>query len=387
MIDVLGVAGDRAGANFFKLLYPNLQQAGLSCYFIADGDENGEIFQKNQMPFQRVFTGNDLTPSQELREYTEKAKVILTTPCVTAWRTGVAAINYGSSLGKITIIGGGLDFNHSYPQWVSIKPTLWLANNEFHKDHIFSLKKRRTKGVKKDDIVVTGNPIFDCVLDLVWQHDSLRKKVRTELGISDDTINIVYWSPGEREELCEENFLGFTDGLIDLAFDFNRMVYRKVALCLRLHPKLDQTIRPGYVQYWQEYFTVVCQERGIKYIEKAVNIDPNELNFSADIVVTERSTQGYLAAFCGIPTVFLILPRLWEFFREELKLKGAYLYPLDRRIALAAMSEGEIYRIFLNALDPNIQKRLRINLAKLSPFGGAAQAITQLLQVCTLGRV
>lgn len=379
--DVLLVAGDGGGAEALINLAAPLILKNLNLRFGADASKRARaanVFLKAGITFDLLKTSDDMKKvSEDLKKYVEEARVVVSTPCVTAYHTGAAVIRYGTEIGKTTIILGGLEFDHAYSPWRDLNPTFWIAHNEFHKRYIL----RWRPNLDSNKVIVMGNPIFANVPTLVANKEKNRQEVRNNLHIGEKEIFLLYWSPGEIRELCDENLGALVAGLKGLQ-DYCQRLGRRVVLGLRLHPKLDTTIYLGYRERWSECIKEICQNLGIRFVGGVDEIEPNCLNFGADIIAGERSTQLYLAALCGLVPIFIIPPLMREFFVEELRQVFPFISPLEYNLALGVYKKEDVGGAFIHALNPGLQFTLRANLSylpSLEEVGNIADFITSQL--------
>ncbi|MDP2918397.1 MAG: hypothetical protein Q8N68_02770, partial [bacterium] len=333
--------GDMGGANVVRLLYPELIKMGLSVQIIADGGDKAKahlVLEKAGLSFERqtansaskIFGEGICQVTPKFLDAIRAAGIIFVTPCVTAFRAGLAAANYGKEYGRIVVLGPGLDFDHAYPYWRDALVDYVIANSSFQQSSILALRKY----LAPEQVLILGNPIFDSIPGLVIRHSEIRTKVRQTLGLEENEKMLLYWSPADREDLCEASFKALIIGLNGLARCHSNLV-----LCLRLHPKLDVSIRPGYYREKETLIKGTCTALGIRLIADAGEIAAEELNFAADLVIAERATQAIMAAMCGIPTAFILLTPHRKFFEEVLSQKFPYLDVLEEGVATGIYKE------------------------------------------------
>lgn len=372
MAQVLMVSGDIGGAKIQLPVYKKLIEQGISARVVVDADPEakaGTVWKKAGVPFEGTF------PSAKFEDGIRAADVIFAGSCATAFSAEYFAIARGKDFNRLTVIGSDVWFNHARKYWRSANPDFWLAIDEVHQKDILKLRPNWLP----DRVPILGQPAFDNLPTLIANKKQIREDIRAKLGILDYEEVLLYWSPSEHRDRCTEGFVTLIEGIRGI---HSHSAYP--AIIPRIHPKLKQAVGEEYDHLWREIIVKICKEYGCRLVW-ADNVNPQELNLAADVVLSQWSSKSFTSAICGVPTVNVLLPEFRDFLENELGQKKPYLPTLKCGAALGVFSlYSNATRNVEDGIDAALdveyfQETIAPNAQKMMPSGNSAEQIAEFL--------
>ncbi|MBU1145315.1 MAG: CDP-glycerol glycerophosphotransferase family protein [Firmicutes bacterium] len=171
-------------------------------------------------------------------------------------------------------------------------PDKLAVMDQFVKENILKF------GVKNENIIVTGNPYFDEIIN--YQNVESSKSVRTELLLKDDDFIITFFSEPHSIDYGTDNsnllFKGFTEkdvlkGIVYCIKKLNNYLSKNIVLLIKLHPKEDGKFILDEVE------NSMIRYRFLK------EFDQRKLILASDIVIGIESIVLMESVILGKPTI------------------------------------------------------------------------------------
>ena len=216
-------------------------------------------------------------------------------------------------------------------------------------------------GISKDKIFVTGNPRFD---QYKQDDEEGRKKIRQELGLSDQTPLVVFLSiPLAPEGIGSlESYITHTEYLnvLQAVYEVPKKI-QDIKLFVRFHPEEDHSVHQSFLN--QNKQILIDQKKTLREILNA-----------ADVVITLHSTAGLETILLEKPLIFINLTN-----REDL---------VDYATLEAAMAvrkkEKLIPTIRLLLEDQNIRTELKNKQVLYCRHAGLVQNVSSSVRLAKL---
>jgi len=341
----LFVCGDLAGAEMMVLVYQRLKTLGHEVRFVADGDGIGyQNLLKARIAFEIQFNSEALYHGSN-----EQVDLVFVSTCASA---NQVEKSYARAFYRVRPVVFGADgfFNHGY-KWRCDEADFWFAINEAHAKSICRLRP----SLDSLKVKVVGQPAFDACLDLIPIKDQIRRKIRSELGISDEESVFLWWSQG-MPEVIEEDV-----EMIQVAIQQMLSVTPRPVFIPRIHPKLDK-LREGFVAEVRKTVTDCCERQGVRLVQ-ADKVKNEYLCLSVEAILSITATddiKNWLMG--GPPVIHLMGPCVRQWFENNvLLLPPHYLSDVQSGEALMVTSNDEWVQVLRQALDPEVRQKLRQN--------------------------
>lgn len=218
------------------------------------------------------------------------------------------------------------------------------------------------KGFDPQRIIVTGQPAFDRLAK--EDKEGTRKRVRKELGISDNEKLITYIGAVERkgiDEISRGSLEVLVDGLVKAGLKDFKLVVRR-------HPRDAATM--------DEYLKI-AEPVGEKIVD-TTGKTTDDIILASDLVVNTISTAGMESVYRGIPVVHVWIKDL---IRKSELGDTAQLPPIvDDGTSPAILEKDQAAEILKKLLtDEDYTKELQQKMTKWKVDGHAAERIANFI--------
>lgn len=346
MTQILMVSGDMGGFNIQFPVYQKLRELGVDVEVVVDSDERalaGKKWADKGVKFHAPRRATDLLP------FVENSGVVFVCSCATCFEKERLAVRYGNMNEKITVVGADMWPNHWRPGWRKVMPDFWTAIDEAHQRDILS----RRPHLKKSQVPILGQPAFEPLVDLMENRDKVRDELRNKLEINDNERVLLFWSLGDSRERCNDAVASL---LSAIAQYWNMFYFARPVLIPRLHGKLKKVVSEEYFEFLHETIASFAKIHGVRVV-RADSEDTEKLNFVADLVMTQWSTEGIKSAIAGIPTLNVLLDSHRKYLKEELEQPHPYLPTIEHGLARLVTVADDLPR----ALNNELKKERNIN--------------------------
>lgn len=363
----LFVCGDLGGTKMMVPVAQRLESLGHGVKFVVDGEGVGhQVLLETRIGFEVQFEPISFGSSHVSAD---EVDLVFISTCASTNKVEKA---YARAFLGIRPVVFGADgfFNHGY-KWLKDEADYWFAINEAHAKAIRSLRPQLDPGRVK----VVGQPAFDACLDLIPFKEQIRRKTRSELGITGEESVFLWWSQG-MPEVIEEDI-----EMILRAVQEMPQVAAQPVFIPRVHPKLDK-IKPSYVQEIHSKLKEVCSRSEVRLI-RADGVRSEELCLASDAVISITATddiKNWLMG--GPPVIHLMGPRVRQWFEESLFLKPpAFLPDVEVGEALAVRTETDWPSAIADALDKEKMRFLHRNwrMSEVSATDRVANALIEIV--------
>jgi hypothetical protein len=256
-------------------------------------------------------------------------------------------------------------FNHANLAWREAAPRWWLAIDNDHGARIRALHP------DVERVFVTGQPVFDELPALMPRKADLRRAARRRLEIGDAEL-IVWWSSGIGSLAAEDLAMAGAIACCDR---------RPLTLACAMHPKLEKTVGPGYVDAARARMANACTGAGIGWVEPSL-VAGIDLCLAADVLLAITSTEDVKSTMVGgPPVVHLLGPLVRCWMEEDLLLSPPdYLPDISAGLSIAAHAPADVVTAIAQALDPGYQalRATRWESPAAGATGRTADAIASL---------
>jgi hypothetical protein len=363
-VKILIVSGDTGCAQSQLPVYNELTREKIDVSIIADKDRSakaGVVWNKASVECRAIGAN-----SRELEENVKRCDLLFAGSAGTAYRLEASSVKLGNEMGKITVIGSDFWFNHTFPQWIKASPSYWIAIDSTHQNDILRLRPK----LDKNRVFVAGQPAFDGLGPLRKRKLQIRKQIRNLYGIKNHETVIVFWSQGSVwRDLMSASFENAVIGLENIGRYISNLVFVP-----RIHP----TISTAYKKKQMQKFGDICRNNNIRMIG-GMKLPADELNLSADLVISSFSTASITSALMGIPTVNIMTRPYQIMMKNDFHQKHPFLPTLRAGAAIGVFSKAYIVSGILKALEPSVRKKLYNNAQKFL-LSKAAKRIASFLK-------
>ena len=341
------VVGDIGGARMQLPVAKELANMGHTVNLVADGDGMScAFFDEEKVEFLKLYTKSTFQFSEVYRIASECDLTLINT-CASAHSIEESCLSYC----RKPVAGADGYFNHGLPQWRNAQFDYWFAIDEGHAKAIKSSKPN----LEDDQIRVVGQPAFDGIIDMIPKKDEIRSQARKELRIADDETAVIWWSQG-MPEVIEEDLR-----MIKTAIDCLKSVAEKPVFLPRIHPKLNKTVRPGYVEEIQALVLNWCAENNVPCIESK-SVAPEAATLAADLILAITSTEDIKSTMMGgPPVVHPVGYTIQKWFENDLGLKWPYLPDVISGTSLIASSTDGLQKAMQEALSEEFKQKRKRN--------------------------
>lgn len=313
------------------------------------------------------IASGDLEHVVVAEDYEHFAKAIRGDVMVVGTSASATALEHACALCAqvpVVLASDGL-FNHALPLWRDIRQHRWFAIDDPHAQAIRALRP----SMDPQQVLVTGQPAFDTSLELMPRKQDIRKRIREDLNLGERTF-LLWWSQGMPEVIEEDELM--------IAHVLQGLSGSSVSFAARLHPKLDKTVRPGYVCELRGRIGELSHQHGIQLVSADV-VPGEQLCLAADVILSITCTEDIKSTLIGGPPVVHFLgPRVQEWMRQSLFLDYPYLPDVAAGLSLAAFSVSEAPGTVARALRPDALEQLRKHWQP--PQGLATQRTADILE-------
>lgn len=376
---ILFVAGDVGGAN---------AQVRVAKKFLEEADKYeikvlvdkgprakaGEAWKKANISYETV----SIVDVEAIEKWIHWSDVIVSGSCATAWHLESAVIKIAKDQKKPSAILADVVFSHCYPYFQELDPTNWFALDHAHKDSI--LAKRPWLDSKR--VVVTGQPTYDNLKDILTKKDEIRKTYRTALGLNEENYVVLYSSPGDKAASFETTLEMILMGLKVL----QRIHGERLTFLPRLHPKLGTNTKcDGYVNGAYERIEEFCKTEKIKLVRQD-QAPMDELDIVCDLLTSAISTDATKTVMMGGIAVFLLPDTVQYRLEVDLSREHPYLPELERNAAFGIFSYREVEKGFLRSQDSHEQKLVKKNAKKYFSLPDISGTENVFNTICNIAR-
>lgn len=308
-----------------------LQEQGHSVHLVVDkAGMAGAVFERAGMPYSAFATDQiDL-----LRDMIEGVNLVFIGQSASASGLELASL---SERGCPAVVGSDGFFNHALPTWRKALPDNWFAIDEGHAAAIAEIRPFLEGG----EVIVTGQPAFDAAMGLICNREEIRERRRAELNLRDGQKMVLWWSQGTAQVITT---LGEIKNAVFVA---------------RIHPKLDKTVAPGYVEDVSNMINGHCKNFGVGRIF-ADDIPGEQLCLAADLIVSVTCTEDIKSTLMGgSPVLHFLGPEVARWFTNDFGLQFPYLPDVKMGTALAAYALSQVRDMVQTGLNPETAWRLR----------------------------
>lgn len=346
------VSGDIGGTRMAVPARNHLVGLGHEVKFAVDGNGKGtDVLREAEINFQAFF---DLS-QRDFVEFIRNVDLMFIGTCASA--SGLE-IEFANNLSRYpynipVVLGADGLFNHGLKKWQAVQADFWLAITEGHKQSILDLRP----GLMPGRVKFVGQPAFDPAMDLIPRKEEIRRQRRSELGLKDNQKAVLWWSTGLGEIIGED---------IEMAKVVAANLPKNDAVFIpRFHPKLEDTVRKGFINDARTDIVAYCKENRVHFILDDVTrrIPSEELCLATDAVVAITCTEDVKDTMMGGPLVVHLLgPVAREFYEKEWSLRPPHYFPdiMDGESLMATCFE-DIPAVINQAFDQNLAKALRAN--------------------------
>jgi len=338
---ILFVAGDIGGASAQMPVYKKMSALPekFEARVLVDGGPRAkaqDAWTKAGVPFATV----DPAKKELIASAAQWPDVIISGSCATAYQLESEVVRLAQVAGKRSVILADHILSHRYSFFMELKPTNWFAIDSAHKEDILS----RRPGLKSECVVVTGQPTYDSLKDILNRKSEIRKKHRSGLGIAEDDYLALYQSTGDKPAHFEVSLEMVYMGLKTL----QRSKQDKLCFLPRLHPKLASSTKcenftaSAYLRV-EEF----CKNEKIKVV-RADSTQTEELIAASDLLMcSPATTEGTKAVSLGCVVVFLAPDTVQYFFEKFLSCPYPFLPQIEKKAAFAVLKYCEVDDVFM----------------------------------------
>lgn len=335
---ILAVAGDRGGWNALELPLLRALDAGCAVHVYFVGTCAQQLANGQLVPDKRMKVTAGSAEMKNMDTFFSSAGHHLTVIGASQSEEGTKAAWHAMVL------------SHSVPRlglqdmYGSSMPMLRLMDNALERlcvtdefSRAMVLQEFRNLA---DNIVVTGGPQFDRVLEMKKTWDERRQKIRQEVGAKDDDlVFLVAGQPSGTAEVLT---------LLEAGITFAN-VERRAYVVLRQHARATEEDR----QAVRTYASSPLQRGWFRYVDHAVAPTKEDILPGADFVLSGYSTTNYYGILLGMPgVVYCGTPLLLQDLKREKGLDrppevqaGAAWYattPQDMEVIILAVTRAGI---------------------------------------------
>ncbi len=315
------VAGDVGAARMQLPVARQLVGQGHQVDLVADGSGMAvNIFRDEKVDHLVLFSASP----DKVERVTARCDLVFSGYSASAWGIEKSFVEHASSP---VVLGSDGFFNHALPQWRDAQPGHWFAIDGSHAEAIRQL----SSSPSRHWVQAVGQPAFDAVLELLPKKEDIRHQVRSALKISNDAPVLLWWSQG-MAQVIEEDIK-----MLKAALDHCDMVFIP-----RIHPKLNQTVRQGYVDELRSELVAYARTQKSTVVS-ADHVPGEHLCLAADVIVSITCTEDIKNTMIGGPPVVHFLgPTVQHWMKTDLGLRHPYLPDVANGLSLGAFSVDEV---------------------------------------------